>query len=762
MDSQNDSLGWDDPEPPESSPKPISAAPSEHHADEFDILLCFRVLLSYWWVLAPLAVIGAAAGWMFWVKSQPVYRAYCRFEIFQNALLELGAAGPGQRKQDTSLWRHILVMKSGRLNDKIRKELSEAFKAEMPKRFKRHRVKIVPVKDAPGSMLDITVDSFSKEYSIQYLHKLIEGYQEMRLDETDLLNDSTLANLRHEQNNLAAKLDRTQSEIAEFEADHNIYFVREKTKSDQALLTSLMNRQSQLRTQLAILESQFPFLANEDAATLRDVLDLTNRLYQFEFDPESSDSAAAAGPDAFKDDNRGWSEVPQWRANEALILRLNAEYEDFLKVYKPGHIKMVKLKEQIDAAKRELEISADIAFKRLQSIRDALKMQEEALLKTAQSFRMEINLTSTERAEYEKLKAREEHLKGLYDQVYARIIDNTATSTDKFYSRYVDGPMIFSEPVWPVKWKAIAISVGLCLTLGCGLILLSYFVKVKLYDYHALEQSLNLTCLAGIPKFKQKRFDKKKPLESAVVLTDKNEFASECYRSLRTKIEHYLSADDRILMVTSPDPGEGKTFSILNLAIVFSWSRKKVLIIDGDFRRMTFRKFFKNRSSNGLTDCLSSETVDWRDCVHETGLEGVDYLPAGHMNSHITELLTMPRLSTILDELSGEYEMILIDSAPVNRVVDTIVLAKHVDGVILIAKAGKTKTHSLRYCHSRLGTANILGYILNNIDSASKKYGYYSYGYSYYSTYHQYNTYYKSYYGDKALRKESESAQSGA
>ena len=706
---------------------------------EFDLLLCFRVLLSYWWILAPLAVIGAACGLAFCYYIQPVYRAYCRFEIFQNVMLNIGDKRNSKASYQPNLWRHILIMKSEKLNSKIRDEMEKEWTAAIPEGFDRYRVEVMPVKEAPESMVDIFIDSFDKEYSQKYLQRLIEGYEILRREDTELLKANTLSGLRRELESLSKKLEDAQSQIAQFEAEHNIYFVHEKSKSDQELLATLMKHQSRLRTQIAILDAQFPFLTNENAATLRDVLDLTNQLSRFETSTPTGKISVAENHSPYFSDKlaHSWSEIPEWRENQAQIMRLNAEYQHLLETYKPGHTKMIDLKKQIETAERELQISAEISLKRLQSIHDALKMQEQALLKTAQKFEMQIDLTAADMAQYEKLKSSAEYLKEQHYQAQTRIMDNTVSLSDQYYTRVVEGIVGFKDPVWPVEWKVITLTMLAFTGVGSGLVLLTYFVRVHLYDFQTLERTLNLSCLAGVPRFKKKK-DKKKPLNSVIVLNDdKNDLSSECYRSLRTNIEQKMTDTDKVILITSPEPGEGKTFTALNLAIVFSWNRKRVLVIDGDFRRRTFRKLFQDAPSRGLIDCLSSDSVRWQDCIVSSVLSKLDYLPAGRISQHTTELLTLEKLGKIVEELRSEYDIVVVDTAPVNRVVDTMLLAKYSDLVILVAKAGKTKTNSMRYCHSRLSVNNIIGYVLNNVDATTRKYGYESYGYTYYSPYPQ-------------------------
>ena len=727
MEKQIDNLDW-----------PKDTVVTADDEKEFDLLLCVRVLLSYWWILAPLAVIGAACGLAFCYYIQPVYRAYCRFEIFQNVMLNIGEKGNSKRSYQPNLWRHILIMKSGKLNSKIREEIKKEWRGTIPENFTRYRVEVSPVKEAPESMVDIFVDSFDKEYSQKYLQKLIEGYEILRREDTELLKANTLSGLRRELESLSKKLEDAQNQIVQFEAEHNIYFVHEKSKSDQELLATLMKHQSRLRTQIAILDAQFPFLTDENAAILRDVLDLTNQLSRYETSTSTAEISSSGNNPPYISEKLGhsWSEIPEWRENQAQIMRLDAEYQHLLETYKPGHTKMIQLKKQIETAERELQISAEISLKRLRSIHDALKMQEQALLKTAQKFELQIDLTATDMAQYEKLKSSAQYLKEQHYQAQTRIMDNTVSLSDQYYTRVVEAIVGIQDPVWPVKWKIIALTILGFTGVGSGLILLSYFIRVHLYDFQALERALNLVCLAGVPRFK-KKIDKKNPLNSVVAVNDKNDFSSECYRSLRTNIEQKMTDTDKIILITSPEPGEGKTFTALNLALVFSWNRKRVLVIDGDFRRRTFRKLFKDAPSKGLIDCLLSDAAMWQECIISSVLSTIDYLPAGHMSENTTELLTLEKLSTIFAELRSEYDLIVMDTAPVNRVVDTMLLAKHSDLVILVAKAGKTKTNSMRYCHSRLSVNNIIGYVLNNVDAATRKYGYGNYGYSYYSPYPQ-------------------------
>ena len=204
--------------------------------------------------------------------------------------------------------------------------------------------------------------------------------------------------------------------------------------------------------------------------------------------------------------------------------------------------------------------------------------------------------------------------------------------------------------------------------------------------------------------------------------------------------------------MTSPDPSEGKTLLALNTAAVFSWNRNRVLLIDGDFRKLSLRKAFPDAPTHGFTDILTADSYDIDDYVVKSPMPDIapnlDYMPAGHKNEDTTELLTIERMQEVFSKLREKYDLVLIDSAPVNRVVDTLLLSKYVDGVVLVARAGKTTVPALRYCYNRISMARVLGYVLNGLDKSSSRYSYYySGGYYSHARYYYHSYAYKGYYG---------------
>ena len=713
------------------------AASQQDDSSGLDALFYARVILSYWWLLAPLAVLGGLGGLIYSNYLPPRYRATCRFEIYRNPAMQIrlqetpGAQGPTKNP----IQHHVVLLRSNNLRRAVRKQLRQTwdFEGKGGKSVKSSpKLRINPVREASPGMLDIAVDSFDAQYSLEYIEILLEEFRQMRLQSTAKAHEETLHNLNLERESLHRELEDVQKQVVAFETRHNVAFSKRKQELEAEHLAQVLNKQRNIRTQRTILESQFPFLTSANAATLQDVMDLTK------FTTGSKTATPEQAKSKTSRSEATWSEIPQWRDNQARIIRLENEYKHRSQTYKADHPKMRDLQEAIETARRELQISADLTLKRLNARQHALQMQEDALMDAAEKIQKNLRLDAGQRATYSNLKARAQHLKQLYDKVFTRIIELSSTTGDQFFSRVIDGPSKYSSPIAPVKSKFVIKGIMLALALGGGLIFLIVFRQHRLYNYESIEVALNVPCIAGVSRI-PKRTIKKNPLFLNEL--PKSNVICESYRTLRTGIEQAVGSG-KVVVFTSPDPGDGKTFTSLNVALAFSWGRR-TLVMDGDFRRVSLRKAFRKAPVEGIMDYLQDEKGSWRDYVVKDIAPNLDYMPAGHVSENTTELLETGKVEAILDEMRNDYDMVIVDSAPVNHVVDTILLAKQADAVAIVARTSRTSTQALRYAINRLHTSHLIGFIQNHITRAARKYHrYYGYGSAGY-----YSLPYAGYYG---------------
>lgn len=213
---------------------------------------------------------------------------------------------------------------------------------------------------------------------------------------------------------------------------------------------------------------------------------------------------------------------------------------------------------------------------------------------------------------------------------------------------------------------------------------------------------------------------------------------SESYRHLRTNIQLSNTRHQKIYLVTSSVPGEGKTISSINLAIVFSQLKKSVLLVDGDLRRAKLHKVFKTSNEQGLVNYLVGNEEIWP-YVQHTFVPYLDLLPAGPTPPNPAELLASDKMNDLTTQLRERYDYIIFDSSPVLAVTDACILGNMVDATLFVAKAGVTNRDDIARTLQILSANNIrpIGTLFNDLERSKRMglyrgYRYqYQYGYSY-------------------------------
>lgn len=199
--------------------------------------------------------------------------------------------------------------------------------------------------------------------------------------------------------------------------------------------------------------------------------------------------------------------------------------------------------------------------------------------------------------------------------------------------------------------------------------------------------------------------------------------ADEAYKGLRTNIQ-YSSADKKIksILVTSADPAEGKSTIASNLALSFAEEDKKVILIDCDLRKPSIHKHFRISNALGLSDLLVGK-ASFSEVITQFN-DKLSILSSGKIPPNPSEMLGSKNMSTLLYELKTKYDVIILDSAPLQMVSDAQILSTKVDGSILVIKSRSTKRDALLQAKNLLEKvgANILGIVLNGVEEVKDKY----------------------------------------
>jgi capsular exopolysaccharide synthesis family protein len=298
-----------------------------------------------------------------------------------------------------------------------------------------------------------------------------------------------------------------------------------------------------------------------------------------------------------------------------------------------------------------------------------------------------------------------------------------------------------AETPKPLLNLALGLLIGL--VLGVGVAVLRESLDIKVRSVKDLESLGEVNILGGIA------FDPAFSTNPLIVHEHPKSRRAEAFRQLRTNIEFVEAAQEKnSVVVTSAIPGDGKTTTICNLAIALAQSGKKVLLIDCDLRKPKVARYMGIDGTAGITSYLIGK-ASLQDVVQTWGKLNLHVLPAGKVPPNPSELLGSAKMESLLGFLESQYDIILIDSAPLLPVTDAAVLSRMTGGIALVVSVGKTTNPQLRAAVGHLTAVNgsLLGFIMNKIPTKGVEAYQYNYSYKYgYGAYGNYGAY--AAYGD--------------
>jgi capsular exopolysaccharide synthesis family protein len=417
-----------------------------------------------------------------------------------------------------------------------------------------------------------------------------------------------------------------------------------------------------------------------------------------------------------------------------MILLMKAQRDDLGKYLRPKHPKIIALNEDIDKMEKLLEIFRGQTKEQLQDREHTLEVQianMEADIKVWEVKTVEI---SKKMADYQDIKDRILRLQNISDSLFA------TESTVNLEGQISPESVSILEPATAgalaapplVQRGAIAAILGLALSIG--LLLFLDRLDDRPHSFTELEDLFDETVLGQIPHIRVK--DKKAGVPILKEDDDRHALA-EAYRNLRSSIMFEGSNEKRprIILVTSAIPGDGKSMTAANLAVMLARSGTRVLLVDADLRRGRIHKQFEVPATPGLAEVLSEKQA-WPSVVAQNSVPNLFIVPRGTAPRHPGELFVNAIKQQFLKEAGGKYDFILLDSPPIMAADDVSNLAPHVDGVLMVIRArftsGRVARAALDLLYLR--KANVLGIVFNDVRSSGGDYYYYKYKEYYSST----------------------------
>jgi non-specific protein-tyrosine kinase len=307
---------------------------------------------------------------------------------------------------------------------------------------------------------------------------------------------------------------------------------------------------------------------------------------------------------------------------------------------------------------------------------------------------------------------------------YSELLNFLDGGDSRNYLTVIEPAQVPTTPISPQVTTNIMLAAAVGFVLALSAALLLEYIDDTIKSADDLSASLGLTALGSVNRINGKDYKDK-------LITSHNPFSpvSESYRMLRTNLQ-FMTIDQttQSIMITSPNPGEGKSITAANLGVIMAQANLKTVIVDADLRRPIMHKVFQVSNLDGVTDLMRAPEVNITNQLKDTGVENLWVITSGSLPPNPSEMIGSRRMAELLERLKETADIIIVDSPPTLPVTDAVVLSSQVDGVILVTQAKRTRRDATKQALERLEHvgARLLGGVLNNV-SGKGDYNHYSY-----------------------------------
>jgi capsular exopolysaccharide synthesis family protein len=410
-------------------------------------------------------------------------------------------------------------------------------------------------------------------------------------------------------------------------------------------------------------------------------------------------------------------------------LDLLTQYRNTAETFTSKHPRMVQLQAQIDETKRALNQELQKAMNAMQTEYNILRSRESTLARELNTQKDSTLGLNNDMAVYATLQRDADNQRNLYADTAKRLEEIKLTQASIINNvQIVENATV---PLLPMSSKGMLIFVGSVFAggmFGIGLAFIKEYFANRFRNADEIEQYLRIPFLGIIPHYGMSKRYGNLPIS----LREPMSAPAEAYRLLRTRIYPDLLGM-KTLLITSAVPSEGKTTTAANLGVTLAQLGLKVLLVDTDLRRPALHRQFQLKKERGLTTVLAQE-AEWENVVSETLMPNLKVLPSGPLPYNPSDLLCLGSLRQLFEELKRSFDLILVDAPLALSLPDVEILAPDMDGVLLVHDPKQSDKKRVLESRRRLDHmhSNILGIVLNNIESGNQQYYYHSY----YSGYH--------------------------
>jgi capsular exopolysaccharide synthesis family protein len=562
------------------------------------------------------------------------------------------------------------------------------------------------------NLITVSIERHDKAEAQQMVNALISAFIDDVRSRRLGVSEDGLDQLRQKEKTMREKLDAATDALQDFMIANNMVSF-EKTQN------VVMNRLMDLSRELNALQpKRMQLQAKVEAATAA---------------IEKGESITVL-PDVI--------DAPIIHTLKLELAKLSNEYSQLVERLGENHPNLQSKTTQIQSLQTKMTMEADSILKSIH-MQYEQAMAEEALLANAMKEQeQEVYRFNRLATEYDNLKRIRDSIEAPYTTISRRIeeIDINRIGGQGENIFIIAKAALPVSPSWPNKKKNMMLIIVLAGALSVGICFFLDYMDTTIKGESDVRRLLGSKVLAGIPNVNQKG----EFTSSADLITFENprSHTAEAFRTLRTALAFSVPGE-RIgsVVISSTLPSEGKSLSAISIAITHAQTGKRTLLVDADMRKPRLHSIFGMKTGTGLSRLLGDPATTVEMVAQKTDIPNLDFIPCGPIPRNPAELLDSARFEKTIATLRETYDFIVFDSPPGFSLVDSLVIAKHTDGLILIIKSFQTPKAAAEQFATRLYEANVrlLGVVLNTMDAPRSGYygGYYQAGGRRYAKYYR-------------------------
>jgi len=647
----------------------------------------WRILWGGRYTILTTFVVVVTVGMIATFLQTPVFRASATLEIHARAqkvapvadVSQIGTTELGWSAEERYFKTQLEVLKSRdvaqRAFDRVGLKEHPRFKGrEDPVGLFMRMVEMEPVSDT--GIVKLSMMGTDREQVAAWVNAMADAYVQRNMDQALGATRAAIDALLQEMEPWRKRLQETQEKKFQYARDKRVFVPDVQRKSYEERLSQLEKEYTTTTLHRLQLEAVFLKIGEIDRA------------------------------------GGNYQVIPQVAEDQVLRdlnkqrIDLETEQKKLLVTYKPGHFKVKEITSELEKLKQKIDAETERIISAIRTDYALTQDREKDLKNAIENAKVEALDVSEKSAGYNMLETEATESKRIYDLMAGRIkeVDLNAALIRNNVA-VLDHAMVPRHPERPRKVLNLALSILLGLGLGVGLVFFLEYIDTSVRSIEMIERDLDLRVLGIVPTTG--------PEVAAAV--------NEAFHALRMGVQMgSRDGENRVILVTSAAPGDGKTTVAVGLARALARGGDRVCLVDADLRRPGIHTAFSIPSTPGLSDQLAGENgpAAWRSYLKPGDIPGLSILPCGPLPPHPPELIAKDAFASLMVALKAEFDWVVLDSPPALGVSDALVLASASDMTALVIRHASTDRDLARRAVAAIRRANgaILGAVLNDVD----------------------------------------------